>query len=167
MFELVTAWLPRMLLFMVVAADASINCSATCSVSYTTLNDTWRSVSNGFYDGRPWHCDSTGAMAAYPTLSAAPWFRFLGPGGRRMPVEPPGQGACGTSGAGFLATTHAALGAAPTSGTACFDQGAALDVCAVSVAIELCTCSFDQGATLTYFYRLPRPAAHCNFAVCV
>ena len=60
--------------------------------------------------------------------------------------------------------------AALSAGTVCFDaHAAAYKDCYISEAVEVCACSYDEGATTTYLYRLPEPprcyAGYCGTAV--
>jgi hypothetical protein len=50
------------------------------------------------------------------------------------------------------------MGAAPRHGTVCFQTGAALELaCAVTTSVDMCACSYDGGASLTYTYRFQLP----------
>ena len=97
------------------------------------------------------------------TLASASWYRFYGDAGRRMPTAPPGPERCGTQAAGWLATLHPPVGAAPRKGFVCFED--ASSTCNATAEIEVCACSYDGGATATYSYKLPAPPV-CDAAYC-
>ena len=103
-------------------------------------------------------------MAADTNLADASWYRFEGAAGTRMPTEAPGYQRCGTEAPGWLSTAHPSVGAAPTAGTVCWEYGS--NECRWTTAVEVCACSYDGGASLTYTYRLPRPAWCGRSAYC-
>ena len=84
-----------------------------------------------------------------------------------MPSYAPGSQTCGTRYTGWMSTPHPQVGDPPTDGVVCFDADAAgyLD-CYFSEEVQVCACSYDDGATTTYSYRLPKPpkcyAGYCG-----
>ena len=141
----------------------------------TTLAEAYRSVDNvyggsgGFYE---FTCDASDGqpMQGAETAAEAEWYVFDGDAGSHMPTAAPGGRTCGTQYSGWLSTPHPGLGDAPSAGTVCFDaDAAAYKDCYISEAVEVCACSYDEGATTTYLYRLPEPprcyAGYCGTAV--
>ena len=141
----------------------------------TPLAEEWRSVGNvyggdnGFYE---FTCDAHDEqpMSADEETADAAWYVFEGAAGTHMPTYAPGWRTCGTEYSGWLSTEHPSVGDAPTSGTVCFDaDSASYKDCYASEAVEVCACSYDEGATTTYLYRLPEPprcyAGYCGTAV--
>ena len=97
-------------------------------------------------------------MSSDGTLSTASWYRFDGAAGNRMSEYAPGYNQkCGTQTGGWLSTPHPSVGAGPTAGEVCWEHGS--HECYWATKVEVCACSYDGGATLTYTYKLPRPAS--------
>ena len=154
-------------------------CHADCpqhSTDAYELNEAWRSTSNVYsdYNSAPYNyyiskCDyyeSDSPMYGHSTIEQARWYRFTGSAGTRMPTSSPVYRTCGTDKPGWLATPHPALGDPPRSGTVCFRTGTSSSyVCNQHTKIQVCVCSYDAGATLTYLYKLPRVGS-CHAAYC-
>ena len=159
-------------------------CHSSCPQSLSSvrmLTEAWRKEDNSINnfdvgDGTGfWFCDrDDGApMAGHADAFSAFWYRFSGQAGFRMPTSAPGARRCGTDGAGWLAgpevdglrTTgvHPMPGEAPADSDACFHTNTG--ECQDSVAIQVCTCSYDGGQSTTYLYKLPEPPS-CNRAYC-
>ena len=146
-------------------------CHAGCPQSLdnvTSLNDAWRNE-NSTLPLSKYTCDaqSPQPMAGAPTLDDAAWYRFDGAAGDRMPNDAPGSRTCGSQVAGWLATPHPAAGQPPTAGTVCFDRDTGpFQDCYLESHVHVCACSYDEGATTTYAYKLPAPprcyAAYCG-----
>ena len=139
------------------ASLPAAHCHAGCpqsrpQSSAKTLNQYWRNV------GMPARAetDCSNLELTSTGLANASWFLFKGDAGVRMQSEPPGQ-MCGTQAAGWLSTPHPSMGDAPKPSTVCWD----LDnvACFSTTAVETCACSYDDGETLTYTYKLPRPSS--------
>ena len=134
----------------------SAQCHAACpqerpQSSGKALNEYWRNV------GMPARAETDCSNPELPRkFSQASWFEFAGDAGVRMQSEPPGQ-MCGTQAAGWLSTPHPLMGEPPLRGTVCWDVDD--DACGMFSAVETCACSYDGGETLTYTYKLPRPAS--------
>ena len=146
-------------------------CHAGCPQSIyapITLKEAWRNVGVPHDPAVPFVCDaqSPQRVAGATTLEEASWYRFDGAAGDRMPNVAPGYRTCGSQMAGWLATPHPAAGQPPTPGTVCFDKDAGpFQDCFMESQVHVCACSYDEGATTTYSYKLPAPKK-CKAAYC-
>lgn len=102
------------------------------------------------------------------TLASAKWYYFDGAAGTHMATTNPGRWAGGTKNTGWLSTPHPAMGDPQTEGLVCFTVDGTPDrysntACRYSgmnsVNIYMCTCSYDEGATVRYLYKLPAAEA--------
>eukprot|EP00966_Prymnesium_polylepis_P228565 5289999-Prymnesium_polylepis.1 len=95
------------------------------------------------------------------TLADAPWFRFGGLAGTRMPQSSPNAAACNSLRPGWVSDAHPGLGAPASVGTrVCFrNEG---DLCYESVIISICRCSYDSGSTEQLLYKLPAATPTIN-----
>ena len=122
------------------------------------LAEAWRSVANHGTS----HNDHTGGlMASHTTVAQADWYRFdaLTSSGHvltRMPDYGPGQGRCGSSYPAWLESPQPTAGQPiDEKGQVCIQNGG--NGCYRRMTISVCACSFDDGETTTYMYKLPRP----------
>ena len=73
-----------------------------------------------------------------------------------MPTSAPGYQRCGTDSTGWLATVHPARGTRIRDSNICFQSSS--NLCATTLAIKTCTCSYDGGVTEVQMYKLPQPS---------
>ena len=146
----------------------------------TELNEGWRRLSNesataeaaigassaaanstAVCDNGAASSSSSSAAARSPislhgSLDNATWYRFTGAAGKRLLNTAPRAGErCGSEAAGWLLDAHPAAGAAPQLSTVCF--AFSWSDCLWRTQVLSCACSFDNGASTLYTYRLPRP----------
>ena len=146
-------------------------CHAGCPQSKfdpVTLKEAWRNVGVPHDPEVPFLCDAQTPqrVAGVTALEDARWYRFDGAAGYRMPNVAPGFRSCGSHMAGWLATPHPAAGQPPTPGKVCFDKDAGpFQDCFMETPVHVCACSYDEGATTTYSYKLPAPKK-CKAAYC-
>lgn len=81
-----------------------------------------------------------------------------------MVTRNPGQEKCGTKHSGWLASPVPHRGDPPTQGLVCFTKTNTPDVYSNGACkygnsfytnIHVCACSYDEGSTLQYLYKLP------------
>ena len=159
---------------------ASAMCHAECPQHLgesIALRDPWRSINNVYnsWNVKPpnsykYMCDqrsSDGPMASHYSVEQAHWYRFEGEAGYRMPTNPPrrsGNVRCGTNQQGWLMTPQPARGTPPQDGIVCFQSGTS-NFCSSNLKVQTCLCSYDDGKSEVYLYRLPRPPS-CDQAFC-
>ena len=107
---------------------------------YSNKNDRWQTEDN--------------PMGYHHNLASAKWYRFAGDAGTHMPTSYPGGQRCGTYRPGWLTVPHPLRGESSRPGRVCFGEGTY--GCHWNTAIEVCTCSYDGGATDTFMYKLQR-----------
>ena len=139
-----------------VPQSEAAQCHPSCPRSLASLEmlgETWRNENEGDA-GQDDHAD-TAPMGAHGSLASAAWYRIAGDAGVRMSSKAPGASMCGSAYPGWLRTPHPTVGSSPSAGTVCFQSDS--NQCIWNTAVEVCACSYDNGATTTYSYKLPRP----------
>ncbi|XP_018428794.1 PREDICTED: uromodulin-like [Nanorana parkeri] len=128
----------------------SYSCYDPC-LTYTTLNDPWRSTSYVYYSyyfSYYWNCDS----------DKFGWYRFVGSGGVKMPESCVFYYSCGTAAPMWLQGSHPLISDGIVNRTACaYLRG---DCCSWSTTVQIKSCPDNY-----YVYKLSGTPA-CSLAYC-
>ncbi len=140
--------------------DCSNECTPTtdpqCQMPYAELNQSSRAVlfndgPDGFKD-----CDRVGSPDQSPDWGGPGWYRFTGPAGTTMPLDAPGQHACGTDAPGWLNGTLPSKDEGIVDRQVCFEF---FQPCTYSTDIQVVNCGGF------YLFNLP-DAPQCSLRYC-
>ena len=134
------------LCFLIATSTTTSLLPSQCS-SYTTNNDTTRSVS---YSGTV-ACDST-------AFGTGRWVRFVSPAGTSIPTTAPSTYTCGSDATGWYNGVYPAIAGSTNTGTVCYNWSG--NTCNWSNSIQVTNC-------LTFYvFFLTNPPA-CQLRYCV
>jgi len=154
-----TAALSEVAFMVEVSQSAAAQCHPRCPHSLDSseaLEQAWRNDKQGDVDQDDYAYERTNhPMGDHKSLASAAWYRIAGDAGVRMPSQAPGTQKCGSANPGWLSTPHPTVGSSPSAGKVCFQSGT--NECWQETKVEVCACSYDNGATTTYSYKLPKP----------